>query len=180
MFDMSNPRTREWLWNRLSGLTAEGVSGWWGDLGEPEVHPLTTIVHANGETAAEYHNVYGNEWSRTIYDGLRRDFPSMRPLLLMRGGTAGLQRLFGVPMDNRRGTLLGGSPGAGAGHAQLRAVRTGLHEQRCGRLRGRRRRVRARALHALAPRWECSLPCSAPTRSTSRNHTITAVTATCC
>ena len=73
MFDMSNPRTREWLWNRLSGLTAEGVSGWWGDLGEPEVHPLT-IVHANGETAAEYHNVYGNEWSRTIYDGLRRDF----------------------------------------------------------------------------------------------------------
>ncbi len=94
MIDVSNPRTREWLWNRLRGLTAEGVAGWWGDLGEPEVHPLT-IVHDNGQTASQYHNVYGNEWSRLIYEGLRKDFPDMRPMLLMRGGTAGLQR-YGV------------------------------------------------------------------------------------
>ena len=94
MFDVSNPQTREWLWNRLKGLTAEGVAGWWGDLGEPEVHPRT-MVHANGETAPQYHNVYGNEWSRLIYEGLRKDFPEMRPLLMMRGGTAGLQR-YGV------------------------------------------------------------------------------------
>ena len=96
MFDMANPATRQWIWNRLKGLTAEGVSGWWGDLGEPEVHPLT-IVHANGETASQYHNVYGNEWSKTIYDGLRKDFPDMRPLLMMRGGTAGLQRYSVFP-----------------------------------------------------------------------------------
>lgn len=96
MFDMSNPATRVWLWNRLKGLTEDGVSGWWGDLGEPEVHPLT-IMHANGETASQYHNVYGNEWSKTIYDGLRSDFPDMRPLLMMRGGTAGLQRYSVFP-----------------------------------------------------------------------------------
>lgn len=96
MFDMSNPETRRWIWNRLKGLTAEGVSGWWGDLGEPEVHPLT-IMHANGESADQYHNVYGNEWSKTIYDGLRADFPDMRPLLMMRGGTAGLQRYSVFP-----------------------------------------------------------------------------------
>lgn len=96
MFDMSNPATRAWLWNRLKGLTEDGVSGWWGDLGEPEVHPLT-IMHANGETASQYHNVYGNEWSKTIYDGLRSDFSDMRPLLLMRGGTAGLQRYSVFP-----------------------------------------------------------------------------------
>lgn len=96
MFDMSNPATRAWLWNRLKGLTEDGVSGWWGDLGEPEVHPLT-IMHANGETASQYHNVYGNEWSKTIYDGLRSDFPDMRPLLMMRGGTAGLQRYSVFP-----------------------------------------------------------------------------------
>lgn len=96
MFDISNPDTREWLWNRLRPLTAEGLAGWWGDLGEPEVHPLT-IVHANGETAAQYHNVYGNEWSRLIYEGLRKDFPDMRPVLLMRGGTAGLQRYSVFP-----------------------------------------------------------------------------------
>lgn len=96
MFDMSNRSTRAWLWNRLKGLTQDGVSGWWGDLGEPEVHPLT-IVHANGETASQYHNVYGNEWSRTIYEGLRNDFPDMRPMLMMRGGTAGLQRYSVFP-----------------------------------------------------------------------------------
>ena len=96
MIDVSNPETRQWLWNRLKGLTEEGVAGWWGDLGEPEVHPLS-IVHANGETASQYHNVYGNEWSRLIYEGLRKDFPDMRPLLMMRGGTAGLQRYSVFP-----------------------------------------------------------------------------------
>ncbi|MCM1153282.1 MAG: DUF5110 domain-containing protein [Muribaculum sp.] len=96
MFDMANPATRRWLWNRLKGLTADGVSGWWGDLGEPEVHPLS-IVHANGQTASQYHNVYGNEWSSLIYNGLRQDFPDMRPMLMMRGGTAGLQRYSVFP-----------------------------------------------------------------------------------
>lgn len=96
MFDISNPETREWMWQRMKPLTAEGLSGWWGDLGEPEVHPLE-IVHANGETAEEYHNVYGNEWSKMIYDGLRKDFPSMRPMLMMRGGTTGLQRYSVFP-----------------------------------------------------------------------------------
>ncbi|MDE5551875.1 MAG: DUF5110 domain-containing protein, partial [Muribaculaceae bacterium] len=46
-------------------------------------------------TASQYHNVYGNEWSRIIYDMLRQDYPDRRPMLLMRGGTAGLQR-YGV------------------------------------------------------------------------------------
>ncbi len=96
MFDISNPDTRDWLWNRLKPLTAEGLAGWWGDLGEPEVHPLT-IVHSNGETASQYHNVYGNEWSRLIYEGMRKDFPEKRPILLMRGGTAGLQRYSVFP-----------------------------------------------------------------------------------
>lgn len=94
MFDIANPQTRKWMWQRLAPLTAEGLSGWWGDLGEPEVHPVE-IVHANGETAEEYHNYYGNEWSRMIYEGLRRDFPDMRPMLMMRGGTTGLQQ-YGV------------------------------------------------------------------------------------
>ena len=96
MFDVSNPDTRAWLWNRLKGLTEEGVAGWWGDLGEPEVHPRS-IMHANGQSASQYHNSYGNEWSRLIYEGLRKDFPDMRPLLMMRGGTAGLQRYSVFP-----------------------------------------------------------------------------------
>lgn len=96
MFDIANPDTREWMWQRMAPLTAEGLSGWWGDLGEPEVHPVE-IVHSNGETAEEYHNYYGNEWSRMIYEGLRKDFPDMRPMLMMRGGTTGLQQYAVFP-----------------------------------------------------------------------------------
>ena len=96
MFDISNPETREWLWNRLKDLTEDGLAGWWGDLGEPEVHPLS-ILHNNGEMASEYHNVYGNEWSKLVYEGLRKDFPDKRPMLLMRGGTSGLQRYSVFP-----------------------------------------------------------------------------------
>lgn len=96
MFDVTNPDTRVWMWNRLSPLVAEGLSGLWGDLGEPEQHPVS-IVHSNGETAEQFHNNYGNSWSEIYYEGLRKDFPDMRPFLMMRGGTAGLQRYSVFP-----------------------------------------------------------------------------------
>ncbi len=96
MFDVSNPDTRQWLTDRYRLLTNEGVGGWWGDLGEPEVHP-ETIFHHNGLTAREYHNLYGNEWSRIIYDLYKEDFPDTRLMTLMRGGTAGLQRYSVFP-----------------------------------------------------------------------------------
>lgn len=96
MFDVANPDTRRWLRERYRKLTDEGVTGWWGDLGEPEVHP-ETIVHANGETAREYHNVYGNVWSSIIYDLFRDEYPDTRLMTLMRGGTTGLQRYSVFP-----------------------------------------------------------------------------------
>lgn len=91
MFDMSNPDTRSWLSDRYKQLTLEGVGGWWGDLGEPEVHPEGGR-HANGLTAREYHNLYGNDWSSIIYDLYKKEFPDTRLMTMMRGGTTGLQR----------------------------------------------------------------------------------------
>lgn len=96
MLDVSNPATCEWYWKQYKKNIEDGVSGLWGDLGEPEVHPLT-IVHHNGETAAEYHNRYGNDWSRIIYDGFKREYPGKRMMTLMRGGTAGLQHYSVFP-----------------------------------------------------------------------------------
>ncbi len=90
MFDMANPDTRAWLRDRYKQLTLEGVGGWWGDLGEPEVHPEGGR-HANGLTAREYHNLYGNDWSRIIYDLYQEEFPGTRLMTMMRGGTTGLQ-----------------------------------------------------------------------------------------
>lgn len=91
MFDVSNPDTRSWLSERYKQLTLDGVSGWWGDLGEPEVHPESGI-HANGLTAREYHNLYGNDWSSIINDLFKTEFPDRRLMTMMRGGTTGLQR----------------------------------------------------------------------------------------
>ena len=96
MFDVSNPATRLWMRNRYKQLTEEGVTGWWGDLGEPEKHPLE-IRHWNGLTAEQYHNYYGNEWSRISYDLFKEDYPDRRPMIMMRAGTAGLQRYSVFP-----------------------------------------------------------------------------------
>jgi len=96
MFDVSNPATRQWLRNRYKALTNEGVTGWWGDLGEPEKHPLE-IRHYNGLTAEQYHNYYGNEWSSIIYDMFKQEYPDRRPMVMMRAGTAGLQRYSVFP-----------------------------------------------------------------------------------
>ncbi len=96
MFDVSNPDTRKWLRDRYRTLTDEGVTGWWGDLGEPEVHPESGL-HANGQTAREYHNRYGNDWSTIIYDLFKEDYPDTRLMTMMRGGTTGLQRYSVFP-----------------------------------------------------------------------------------
>lgn len=91
MFDMSNPETQKWLSNRYLQLSKDGIASWWGDLGEPEVHP-ENAVHANGLTAREYHNKYGNDWSAILSKMYARQFPDERKISMMRGGTTGLQR----------------------------------------------------------------------------------------
>ena len=96
MFDVSSPAAREWLTKRYKRLTDMGVGGWWGDLGEPEKHPETAL-HANGITARNYHNQYGNDWSKIVYDLYKNNYPDRRLMSMMRGGTTGLQRYSVFP-----------------------------------------------------------------------------------
>lgn len=91
MFDMSNPDTQRWLTDRYRSLTNTGITGWWGDLGEPEAHP-ESAMHANGLPARLYHNRYGNDWSSIIYNLFKSDYPDTRLMTMMRAGTTGLQR----------------------------------------------------------------------------------------
>ena len=95
LVDIFKPEAREWFWNIYKDLTLQGVGGWWGDLGEPEVHP-SGLHHVNG-TADEVHNAYGHEWAGLIFEGYRRDFPDTRPFILMRAGYAGSQRYGMIP-----------------------------------------------------------------------------------
>lgn len=95
LVDVFKPQARDWFWNIYKELKAGGVAGWWGDLGEPEMHPAEAR-HAAGK-ADEVHNIYGHEWARLIADGYARDFPDERPFILMRSGYSGSQRFGMIP-----------------------------------------------------------------------------------
>ncbi len=93
LIDIYNPKGKSWFWNIYKSLADMGVTGIWGDLGEPEVHP-SQLLHARG-TADEVHNIYGHDWARLVHEGYKSDFPKQRPFILMRAGAAGSQR-FGI------------------------------------------------------------------------------------
>jgi len=95
LIDIYDPKARDWFWNIYKKFTEQGIGGWWGDLGEPEVHP-SDLQHATG-SADELHNSYGHEWAKLIYHGYQKDFPSQRPFILMRAGYAGSQRYGMIP-----------------------------------------------------------------------------------
>ncbi|HEY0491623.1 MAG TPA: TIM-barrel domain-containing protein [Telluria sp.] len=95
LIDITSPAARNWLWDIYKELAPLGVAGWWGDLGEPEVHPDATR-HVGG-SAAQVHNIYGHEWARLIHEGYRKDFPLQRPFILMRSGYSGSQRFGMIP-----------------------------------------------------------------------------------
>ena len=95
LIDIFDPSARQWFWNIYAGLEEMGVDGWWGDLGEPEVHP-EALQHAIG-SADEVHNIYGHYWAKMIFDGYAENFPRQRPFILMRAGAAGSQRYGLMP-----------------------------------------------------------------------------------
>lgn len=95
LIDIYNPKGKIWFWNIYKGLAEMGVTGIWGDLGEPEVHP-SKLIHSTG-TADEVHNIYGHDWARLVYEGYKKDFPNQRPFILMRAGSSGSQRFGMIP-----------------------------------------------------------------------------------
>jgi alpha-glucosidase (family GH31 glycosyl hydrolase) len=95
LLDIFKPQTQDWFWQQYKKHTLQGVGGWWGDLGEPEVHP-SEIQHINGK-ADEVHNIYGHTWAKTIFEGYQKDFPNQRLFLLMRAGYAGSQKFGLIP-----------------------------------------------------------------------------------
>jgi oligosaccharide 4-alpha-D-glucosyltransferase len=97
--DLYTEQGRDWFWNIYKDLKKSGVSGWWGDLGEPEVHPAWVRHGPEGARrgADEVHNVYGHDWARLIAEGYKREFPNERPFILMRAGYSGSQRFGMIP-----------------------------------------------------------------------------------
>jgi alpha-glucosidase (family GH31 glycosyl hydrolase) len=95
LIDIYSDEGNQWFKNIYKGLSDRGVNGFWGDLGEPEVHP-SDLIHATG-TADEVHNIYGHDWAKLVYEASLEAAPDRRPFVLMRAGYAGSQRYGMIP-----------------------------------------------------------------------------------
>jgi len=100
LIDVFNEKSRSWFNDIYTQLYHQGVNGWWGDLGEPEVHPADTLHTlddgsiVNGDAI---HNAYGHQWAKTVFDNQLTLAPNERPFILMRSGFAGSQRYGMIP-----------------------------------------------------------------------------------
>ena len=100
LIDVFNDQGKNWFNDIYKGLYQQGVSGWWGDLGEPEVHPSDTLhTLADGRIANgdAIHNVYGHQWAKMVFENQLDLAPNKRPFILMRSGFAGSQRYGMIP-----------------------------------------------------------------------------------
>ncbi|MBE0423669.1 MAG: DUF4968 domain-containing protein [Lutibacter sp.] len=106
IIDIFKPEGKAWFWNVYKKFADYGVAGWWGDLGEPEVHP-SDLQHATG-SADEVHNIYGHNWAKLVFEGYQKDFPNLRPFILMRAGYSGSQHYGMIPWSGDVNRTWGG------------------------------------------------------------------------
>ncbi|MDC1105659.1 glycoside hydrolase family 31 protein [Prolixibacteraceae bacterium] len=95
LVDVFSKQGQEWLWQKYQPLIKEGVSAWWGDLGEPEMHP--NGIHYSLGTTNEVHNIYGHYWSKLLSDKYHKLYPNKRLFHLNRAGFVGTQRFSSYP-----------------------------------------------------------------------------------
>ena len=95
IIDIYKNEGQKWFSNVYKDLAEYGVAGFWGDLGEPEVHP-NWVKYTIG-SAAEVHNIYGHDWAKLVYNTSLKVNPKKRPFVLMRAGYSGSQRFGMVP-----------------------------------------------------------------------------------
>ncbi|MFD1063008.1 TIM-barrel domain-containing protein [Winogradskyella litorisediminis] len=106
IIDIYKPEGKQWFSNIYKDLAELGVTGFWGDLGEPEVHPHW-VQHTTG-SAQEVHNIYGHDWAKLIQEASLDANPNKRPFILMRAGYSGSQKYGMVPWSGDVNRTWGG------------------------------------------------------------------------
>ncbi|MEC5393913.1 glycoside hydrolase family 31 protein [Bergeyella sp. RCAD1439] len=106
LIDIYRPEANAWFKTIYKGMLAKGVTGIWGDLGEPEAHP-SFLRHETG-TADQVHNIYGHDWAKLVFESFKEYQADQRPFILMRAGYSGSQRYGIVPWSGDVGKNWGG------------------------------------------------------------------------
>ncbi|MBK5722531.1 DUF5110 domain-containing protein [Dysgonomonas sp. Marseille-P4677] len=97
--DFFNPNAAAYYWQNFSNklLKPYKIDAWWQDATEPENDDLLGRRINNGRIPGElYRNIYPLFVSKTVYEGLRKDDPNRRAMILTRSGFSGLQRYAAV------------------------------------------------------------------------------------
>lgn len=93
--DFSLPEARAW-WGRLNAEHVRfGIAGIWNDMNEPATFDgdVEAMRFQRGQAEhARYHNEYAMLMAMGTVDGLRAAMPDLRPFVLSRAGSAGIQR----------------------------------------------------------------------------------------
>jgi oligosaccharide 4-alpha-D-glucosyltransferase len=100
LVDVFSDKGKNWFNDIYNTLYQQGITGWWGDLGEPEVHPsdtLHTLSDGKVVNGDAIHNVYGHQWAKMVFENQLSLAPKERPFILMRSGFAGSQRYGMIP-----------------------------------------------------------------------------------
>ena len=113
LVDVFNTDAANWFLDFYARLAGQGVTGWWGDLGEPEVHPATALHNLDGHLvgADEVHNAYGHQWAKILYEHQVKTRPELRPFIMMRSGFLGSQRFGMIPWTGDVSRSWGGLQG---------------------------------------------------------------------
>jgi alpha-D-xyloside xylohydrolase len=95
-YDAWNPRAREIYWKQIRrGYGALGFDTWWLDASEAELGgnwgQMRELATAAGP-GAEVYNSYPLLHTTAVHDGMRRDIPDKRVMILTRSAYAGQQR----------------------------------------------------------------------------------------
>lgn len=97
--DFFNHRAAAFYWDNFSNRLVKpyGIDAWWQDATEPENDDLLNRRVNNGKTPGEfYRNVYPLFVNKTVYEGLRKDAPYRRAMILTRSAFSGIQRYGAV------------------------------------------------------------------------------------
>jgi oligosaccharide 4-alpha-D-glucosyltransferase len=114
LLDLFRKDARDWFWSKYKLQIANGVAGWWGDLGEPETHPegmyhnLKDLGFKRLFKAEEVHNIYGHYWDKMLFDKYEKEYPGVRLFNLNRSGYAGSARYSIFPWSGDVGRIWDG------------------------------------------------------------------------
>lgn len=90
LLDFSHPDMKEWLRPQLERILDDGVESWWLDLTEPEGDPENTVYY--GGERNKIHNIFSLLNTKMYNEITKNHCPEMRPFILTRTGTAGIQK----------------------------------------------------------------------------------------